>query len=47
MEHVRAGVSSLQSHIRDSLDVSEKRNLFASMMAGLFVSIEPPNVHII
>lgn len=38
MEYIQAGVDSLRNHIRESLDVSEKRNIFASMVAGLLVS---------
>lgn len=38
MDYIQAGVSSLQNHVRESLDISEKRNVMASMLAGLLVS---------
>lgn len=40
MDYIRAGITSLQNHIRESLDVSEKRNVLASLAAGLLVSIQ-------
>uniref|UniRef100_A0A6G1S775 Transmembrane protein 50A n=1 Tax=Aceria tosichella TaxID=561515 RepID=A0A6G1S775_9ACAR len=36
MEFVNAGITSLQRHVRESLDISEKRNIIASMAAGIF-----------
>lgn len=39
MDFIRNGVTSLQNHIRESLDISEKRNIIASMIAGLLVSL--------
>lgn len=38
MDYVQAGINSVRDHIRESLDVSEKRNILASMAAGLLVS---------
>lgn len=38
MEYIQAGITSLQNHVRESLDVSEKRNILASLVAGLLVS---------
>ena len=38
MDFVRAGFTSIQNHVRESLDISEKRNIIASMIAGLLVS---------
>lgn len=46
MDFINAGFASLQSHVRESLDVSEKRNIIASMFAGILVSmnnLEPVN----
>lgn len=38
MDQIRAGITSLQDRVRESLDITEKRNIFASMTAGLLVS---------
>lgn len=38
MDFVQRGVTSLRTHIRESLDISEKRNILASIVAGLLVS---------
>lgn len=40
MDFLQSGFSSLQNQVRDSLNISEKRNIIASMIAGLFVSIK-------
>lgn len=47
MDYIQAGITSLQSHIRESLDISEKRNIFASMISGLLVSsfAMPPQIN--
>lgn len=38
MDYLRAGITSVQTHLRETLDVSEKRNIIASMVSGLLVS---------
>ena len=38
MDYIQAGITSLQNHVRESLDISEKRNILASMISGLLVS---------
>lgn len=35
MDIFRAAWTSLQTHVRDALDISEKRNIIASIIAGL------------
>lgn len=35
MEYLQSGIDSVRHHIRESLDINEKRNVLASMVAGL------------
>lgn len=35
MDFIYTGIDSLRTHIRESLDITEKRNVFASILAGI------------
>lgn len=39
MNYIRAAVGSLRTRIRESFDISESRNIIASVVAGLLVSL--------